>query len=145
MPDTITYALEPAVPVVEFTDVLRRSTLGLRRPLDRPDVIAKMIANAQLILTARDRRAGNLLVGVARALTDFAFCTYLSDLAVDQAYQRRGIGRQLLRRTHDAAGRDTTLILIAAPDARTYYGHIGMTSHDSAWVTWRDPDAEPSP
>jgi GNAT superfamily N-acetyltransferase len=90
-----------------------------------------MIANAAVILTARD---GPRLVGVSRAITDFAYCTYLSDLAVDQDYQRRGIGRELLRRTHEAAGLHTSLILLAAPKAQTYYPHIGMTRHESCWV-----------
>ena len=60
---------------------------------------------------------------MSRALSDFAYCTYLSDLAVDEAYQRRGIGRELLRRTHEAAGLHTTLILLAAPAARELSAH----------------------
>jgi GNAT superfamily N-acetyltransferase len=90
-----------------------------------------MLRHAGLIVTAR---VEGRLVGVSRALTDFGFCTYLSDLAVDQAFQGRGIGRELIRRTHEAAGLRTTLILLAAPKARTYYPHIGMVAHDSCWV-----------
>jgi GNAT superfamily N-acetyltransferase len=127
----VTYQLEPDLSPSEFIDVLERSTLAQRRPVHDPDTIGAMLANAGLILTAR---FGGLLVGVSRALTDFAYCTYLSDLAVDEAYQRRGIGRELLRRTHEAAGRHTQLILLAAPAARDYYPHIGMTQHDSCWI-----------
>jgi predicted N-acetyltransferase YhbS len=130
---TITYALEPALGADEFIDVLLRSTLAERRPVDRADVIAAMLGNADVIVTARDAR--RLLVGVSRAITDFSYCTYLSDLAVDVTYQRRGIGRELVRRTHTAAGLHTTLILLAAPLARSYYGHIGMQQHESCWVT----------
>src|SRR5205823_12717244 len=101
------------------------------RPVHDSETIRAMLKNADLILTAR--RDG-LLVGVSRAVTDFAFCTYLSDLAVDAAHQRQGIGRELIRRTHEAAGLHTTLILLAAPKARDYYPHIGMTRHDSCWV-----------
>ena len=79
-------------------------------------------------------RLDGLLVGVSRAITDFAYCTYLSDLAVDEQHQRQGIGRELIRRTHEAAGLHTTLILLSAPKAITYYPHIGMTQHDSCWV-----------
>jgi GNAT superfamily N-acetyltransferase len=131
---SITYQLEPGLTAAEFVDVLRRSTLAERRPVDRPGTIAAMLRNATLIVTARDGRS---LVGVSRALTDFAYCTYLSDLAVDEAYQRRGIGRELIRRTHEAAGPGTTLILLAAPKARTYYRHIGMQAHDSCWMIGR--------
>ena len=127
----IDFASEPDLTADQFIDVLERSTLAERRPVgDRP-IIEKMLANADIILTARD---GGKLVGVARAITDFAYCTYLSDLAVDQAYQRQGLGRELIRRTHEAAGVHTTLILLAAPKAQTYYPHIGMTKHDSCWI-----------
>jgi predicted N-acetyltransferase YhbS len=128
----IEYAIEPGLTPEEFVDLLVRSTLGERRPIDRADVIAAMLANADLIVTARSDR---LLVGISRAITDFAYCTYLSDLAVDAAHQRQGIGRELIRRTHEAAGLQTSLILIAAPKARAYYPHIGMEHHDACWVT----------
>jgi GNAT superfamily N-acetyltransferase len=127
----ITYQLEPRLTVEEFIDVLVRSTLGERRPLHETETLRRMLANADVLVTAR---SDGKLVGVSRAITDFAFCTYLSDLAVDQAYQRRGIGRELIRRTHEVAGLHTTLILLAAPKARDYYPHIGMTRHDSCWI-----------
>jgi GNAT superfamily N-acetyltransferase len=123
--------LEPSLDTTEFIDVLVRSTLAERRPVNRPDVVRKMLEHADLIVTAR---ADELLVGVSRAITDYSYCTYLSDLAVDEAYQGHGIGRELIRRTHEAAGLHTTLILLAAPKARTYYPHIGMEPHDSAWI-----------
>lgn len=128
---TIAYQLEPNLNAAEFIDVLVRSTLAERRPVDRPEVVRGMLDHADLVVTAR---ADELLVGVSRAITDFSYCTYLSDLAVDQTYQGRGIGRELIRRTHEAAGTNTTLILLAAPKARTYYPHIGMEPHDSAWI-----------
>jgi GNAT superfamily N-acetyltransferase len=127
----VTYQVEPALSSAEFIDVLARSTLAERRPVQEAETIWKMLANADLIVTARIE---GKLVGVSRAITDFAFCTYLSDLAVDVGYQRHGIGRELLRRTHEAAGLNTALILLAAPAAREYYPHIGMTRHDSCWI-----------
>jgi predicted N-acetyltransferase YhbS len=133
----IDYRLQRDLMPDEFIDVLVRSTLAERRPVDDRRAIELMLAQADLVLTARDTAAGGMLVGIARALTDFAFCTYLADLAVDVAYQGRGIGRELVRRTHEAAGLDTTLILLAAPNAQTYYPHIGMTKHESCWITPR--------
>lgn len=136
---TIEYQLEPNLTPAEFVDVLVRSTLGERRPIDQPETIARMLRNADVVATARlDGR----LVGVSRAITDFAYCTYLSDLAVDAAVQRRGIGRELIRRTHEAAGTHTTLLLVAAPKARSYYGHIGMQPHESCWVIPRRQAAD---
>ena len=134
----IAYKAEPALSSAEFIDLLHRSTLAARRPVDDTAAIAAMIANADLVITARiDGR----LVGISRAITDYSYCTYLSDLAVDQQYQRRGIGRELIRRTHQAAGLKTTLILLAAPDARSYYPHIGMQRHESCWIIPRSSNA----
>ncbi|GIW86446.1 MAG: N-acetyltransferase [Isosphaeraceae bacterium] len=129
---TIAYAFEPSLSPDEFIDVLRRSTLAERRPVDDLGRIAGMLAHADLIATARD--PSGRLVGVARAITDFHYCTYLSDLAVAVDYQRQGIGRELIRRTHEAAGLETMLILLAAPKARGYYPHIGLRAHESCWV-----------
>ena len=128
----LTYTLEPDLTVEEFVDVLKRSTLAKRRPVDRADILQGMLNGADLIVTARNAHC--MLVGVSRALTDFHYCTYLSDLAVDEACQKQGIGKALLQKTHEAAGLHTTLILLAAPKARTYYPHIGLTPHDSCWI-----------
>jgi GNAT superfamily N-acetyltransferase len=114
-----------------------RSTLAERRPVTDPEVIGKMLRNAGVIVTAR---VEGKLVGVSRAVSDFAYCTYLSDLAVDEAHQRRGIGKELIRRTHEAAGLHTMSILLAAPKARDDYPHVGMLHHDSCWIL---PRGEP--
>lgn len=127
----IEYRVEPNLTADEFIDVLERSGLAERRPVDDRDTIRGMLDHADIIFTAR---CDGRLVGVARSITDYSYCTYLSDLAVDQSFQRRGIGRELIRRTHEAAGLKTTLILLSAPMAATYYPRIGMTRHDSCWT-----------
>jgi len=138
----ISYQLEPNLAPAEFVDVLNRSTLAERRPVDKPETIAGMLQHADVIVTAR---AADLLIGVSRAITDFSYCTYLSDLAVDESYQRRGIGRELIRRTHAAAGQHTTLILLAAPQAVDYYPHIGFQPHMSCWLKPAAGIAPPPP
>jgi len=135
MQDAIAYTDEPALGVDEFIDVLRRSTLAERRPVDDRGRIARMLAHADIRLCARD--AKGLLVGVSRAVTDFSYCCYLSDLAVDVAWQRRGIGQELIRRTHAIAGLDATLILLSAPKAMSYYPHIGLTRSERAFTIAR--------
>ncbi|QDV61064.1 GNAT family N-acetyltransferase [Crateriforma conspicua] len=134
--------LEPNLSSADFVDVLKRSTLAERRPVNDANVVAGMLKQADLIATAR--ASSGLLVGVARSITDFHYCTYLSDLAVDVSFQRRGIGKQLIDFTHEKAGRQTTLILLAAPAAATYYPHIGLTSHDSCWIMKHEPGVEVS-
>lgn len=130
----VAYQIESELRADEFIDVLVRSTLAERRPVHDRATIEGMLQQADVIVTARSK---NLLVGMSRAITDFHYCTYLSDLAVDQQLQGQGIGRELIRRTHEAAGLHTTLILLSAPQAQTYYPHIGMTRHDSCWIAPR--------
>jgi GNAT superfamily N-acetyltransferase len=115
----------------EFIDVLKRSTLGERRPIDDSNCIKAMLDHADLLCTAWE---GEKLVGVARSVTDFEYCCYLSDLAVDEAYQKQGIGRELIRVTQSRLGKRASIILIAAPKAEAYYPRIGLTAHLSAWI-----------
>jgi predicted N-acetyltransferase YhbS len=114
----------------EVLDLYRASTLGERRPVDDRERMADMLNNANLVVTAWD---GNLLVGIARSMTDFVYATYLSDLAVRLSHQRQGIGKELIRRTQREAPR-ASVILLAAPKAVDYYPHIGFQAHPSAWV-----------
>ncbi len=130
----IAFALEPDLSAEEFRAVLIASTLGERRPVDDLSRLGGMIRNADLVVTARD---DGRLVGISRAITDFSYCCYLSDLAVDVSYQRQGLGRRLIDETHRAAGDGTTLILLAAPAAETYYPRIGMKHVASCWAVPR--------
>lgn len=133
--DNVQYALEPDLSAEAFIGVLETSGLAARRPVADRRRIEAMLRHADIVVTAR---AEGRLVGVSRAIADFGFCCYLSDLAVDRAYQRRGIGKRLIERTWDAAGRDTTLILLAAPTAADYYPRIGMTRHDACFIHPRE-------
>ena len=110
----LTYAVNGPLAVEEFRYVLIRSTLAERRPIDDLETLRGMVENAGLTVTCRD---GDLLVGVARSVTDFAYCCYLSDLAVDRLYQCRGIGRKLMDLTLEQLGPAARLILLAAPAA----------------------------
>jgi GNAT superfamily N-acetyltransferase len=127
----IEYRVGDPITPDQFVDVLRKSTLSERRPVDFPARIEDMLRYSNLVVTAWQ---DELLVGVARSITDFSFCCYLSDLAVDQSFQRQGIGRELIRVTRKQLGPGCTLILLAAPDARQFYPHIGFRSHESAWI-----------
>jgi GNAT superfamily N-acetyltransferase len=112
-------------------ELYRASTLGERRPIyDRPR-FAAMLKNANLVITAWD---GDLLVGIARSITDFSYFTYLSDLAVRVSYQKQGIGKELIRLTRQQGGPETTILLLAAPAAEQYYPRIGFTHAPQAWL-----------
>lgn len=134
---SLEYAFEPELTADEFIDVLERSTLGERRPVADRSRIERMLREADVIVTAR---MDGKLVGVSRALSDFSYCTYLSDLAVDAAFQRQGIGQELIRRTREAGGPEAMVILLAAPGARGYYPHVGFIPHDSCWYLPRESE-----
>lgn len=128
----ITYRTGNDIDLDEMIEVYIDSTLGERRPVDDRDRMRKMLEGANLVITAWD---GETMVGISRSVTDWVFCTYLSDLAVRAAYQGRGIGKQLIRLTREAAPQ-ALLTLLSAPKAVDYYPKIGMTQHPSAWVLW---------
>lgn len=129
---TISYATEDTLGADEFIDVLNRSGLAERRPVDKPEIIQDMVENAGLTVTARDDTG--LLVGVARSVTDFAYCCYLSDLAVDKDCQRAGIGKELMRRTKEAAGGDKiSMVLLSAPDGMDYYPKAGLEKFNNCF------------
>jgi GNAT superfamily N-acetyltransferase len=115
----------------EVIDLYRASTLGERRPVDERERMAAMLRNANVVVTAWD---GTLLAGISRAFSDFAYATYLSDLAVRVSHQHRGIGKELIRVTQRQSGPQASIILLAAPKAVEYYPHIGFTRHESAWI-----------
>lgn len=112
-------------------ELYQASTLGKRRPIDNRDRMAKMIQNANLVITAWD---DDLMVGISRAFSDFSFVTYLSDLAVRKSYQKQGIGKELIRITQTQSGTESHLVLLAAPAAEKYYPKIGFTHHPQAWL-----------
>jgi len=126
----ITYRIGNDLDLDLVLDLYRESTLGERRPVDDRGRMAAMVRTANLVVTAWD---GEVLVGISRALTDHGYVTYLCDLAVRVSHQRRGVGKELMRRTQ-AAAPATSIVLLAAPAARGYYGKVGFTQHPSAWI-----------
>jgi len=131
MTKKIQYAVEPGLNVEEFLDVLRRSGLAERRPVADHDRIARMLKGADLIITAR---VEGMIVGIARSLTDFSYCCYLSDLAVAESHKSLGIGKALIEETRRQAGPDSMCLLLAAPDAESFYDHIGMPRISNAFM-----------
>ncbi|MEO8415448.1 MAG: GNAT family N-acetyltransferase [Ginsengibacter sp.] len=126
----IEYKIENGLTAEEFIDVLKASTLAERRPVNEQERIEQMLQHADLIITAREN---NKLVGVARSVTDFVYCCYLSDLAVDKSYQKSGIGKELIRQTKLATPK-AKLILLSAPAAVNYYPRIGMKRFEHCYV-----------
>lgn len=131
----IEYKINAPVTTEQFIELLRTSTLGERRPIDDYECIDGMIKNSNLVVTAWD---GDSLVGIARSMTDFHYACYLSDLAIDKKYQQSGIGKELQILTQKQLGDKCKLILVAAPNANSYYEHIGFKNNPRCWILERD-------
>lgn len=127
----ITYSEHASVSPEQAIDLYIRSTLGERRPIDSVETFAAMLSNANLTISAWDSEK---LVGISRSLTDFAYVAYLADLAVDEHYQRQGIGKQLIKETQERLRPGCMIVLLAAPKANTYYEHLGFEHNPRAWV-----------
>ncbi len=130
----ITYSYNTKISAGQFIDLLKRSTLDERRPVDDTERIQSMLDHANIVVTAWSNET---LVGVSRALSDFSYCCYLSDLAVDVLFQKQGIGKRLIDETHIVSGLSTMLILLAAPAATEYYPKIGMEKFPDCFVIRR--------
>lgn len=120
-----------------FIDVMNKSGLAERRPVNDRHRIIRMLRNTNLLVVAIDSDT-QAVVGVARSVTDYAYCCYLSDLAVDKAYQGQGIGQRLIQETRKEAGPECMCLLLSAPGALSFYQHIGMPQIDNAFLYKRE-------
>ena len=140
----VTYQINSAITPEQFIDVLSKSSLGARRPLDNYHVIKGMLDNADLLVMAwvneeheeavNDSESNKKLIGVARCVTDFSYCCYLSDIAVDEACQKQGIGKSMIKKIEQQLPPSCKIILLSALQASDYYPKIGFKKHESAWV-----------
>ncbi|MFZ7942953.1 GNAT family N-acetyltransferase [Neobacillus sp. 19] len=129
----IDFKMEAAVTAEELSDVFKKS--GIRRPVDDLPRLQRMIEHADLLITAWDEQR---LVGVARAVTDFSYCCYLSDLAVNKEYQKQGIGKELIRLVQEQIGDEVVLLLLSAPAAMDYYPRVGFDKVENGYIIPRN-------
>ncbi|MFD3259794.1 GNAT family N-acetyltransferase [Paenibacillus lentus] len=109
-------------------------TSGIKRPYQDLDRLERMLQNSDIVITAwQDEK----MIGIARALTDYSYCCYLSDLAVDLDYQKRGIGQKLINMVREKIGEESSLVLLSAPGAVNYYPKVGFAHNDRAFVIAR--------
>jgi len=122
---SINYQVNSTISVQDLIDILKKSTLGLRRPLADLEAMESTLVHANYYVGAYEN---GQLIGLARAMTDFVYTTYLADLAVDEKYQHQGIGKELIKILKINIPK-AKLILLAAPAAEAYYPKIGMQNH----------------
>lgn len=127
----IEYKVNHPITPSQYIELAKKTSLGERRPIDNETTIKGMLENSNLIVTAW---VDDQLVGIARSMTDFHYCCYLSDLAVDESVQSMGIGKYLILVTAESIAEDCKIVSLSAPKAKSYYQKIGFTEHNSAWV-----------
>jgi GNAT superfamily N-acetyltransferase len=127
----ISYGQEENLSAAEFVDLLERSGLDRHRPVHDHGRIERMLSNSNLVIGARQ---SGRLVGVARCITDFSWCCYISEVAVDATIQGHGIGKRLMQEVRRAAGCEATCLLLSYPDAAAFYEGIGMKRFADAFL-----------
>lgn len=128
----ITYLVDKNQKASDVAEVFKNS--GIKRPYEDLERIQRMVDNADILITAWK---GEKMIGLARAITDYSYCCYLSDLAVDRDYQKQGIGRNLITRLQTELGDECSVVLISSPIATEYYPHLGFIKNDKAYVIAR--------
>lgn len=126
---SITYSFDirpSADQIIELYD-----NAGLPRPTHDKERIQKMFDHSNLIVTAWDKE---LLVGVARSITDWVWACYLSDLAVRKEYKKTGIGKQLINLTKEKVGNQSMVLLLSVPTAMEYYPKVGFKKQESSFI-----------
>ena len=131
----IEYKINEPITSEQFVGLLEKSRLAERRPIHNSECMEGVVKNSNLVVSAWH---GDELIGIARSVTDFHYACYLSDLAVDQKYQKSGVGKRLLFLTQEQLKEECKLILVAAPDANSYYEHLGFENNPRCWVLGRE-------
>ncbi|MBR0081893.1 MAG: GNAT family N-acetyltransferase [Clostridia bacterium] len=130
MEETVTIRSE-RVSAAEYIDFLKRTDLGSQYPKERfPERIARLVETASISLIARNEKGE--IVGALLGLTDFSYWLFVTDLGVDRAYERRGVGSRLMRAAHALAGgeHDIAVYLVANENAIPFYEKLGMQKSD---------------
>jgi predicted N-acetyltransferase YhbS len=128
----ISYQCNLTPPVEDIIELYKSS--GINRPIDDIDRIAQMYENSNLVVSAWDE---DKLIGIARSLSDFCYCCYLSDLAVRQEYKKKGIGKKLISLTKEKIGDQTMLLLLSAPMAMDYYPKLNFEKVENGFIIKR--------
>ena len=114
--------------------ILLYQNAGLKRLILDSARIEKMYANSNLIVSAW---VNDELVGVARSITDFSYCCYLSDLAVQKECHRSGIGKMLIDKTREEIGEQCMLLLLSTAEAMEYYPKVGFDKVENGFIIKR--------
>ncbi|MFX3643811.1 GNAT family N-acetyltransferase [Streptococcus suis] len=124
----ITYKQNPQLDFQAVLDLY--DSVGWTNYTDRPTMLQKALKHSLFVLAAFD---GGRLVGLLRAVGDGHSIVFIQDILVLPAYQRQGIGRQLLEQAiaHFPGIYQLHLLTDNAEKTRSFYEALGFTAVDS--------------
>ncbi len=128
----IQFRINEKLSAQDVIDVFKSS--GITRPVDDVKRIQTMLDNSNLIVSAWN---GTELIGIARSVTDYSYCCYLSDLAIKKQHQKFGIGKTLIELTQEAIGEQTMLLLLSNISAMEYYPKVGFEKVENGYIIKR--------
>ena len=128
-----------AIRYSESRDLSPDSVLTLYRAngwssAQKPDLLHKALLASHTLVTAWD---GNALVGLGNAISDGHLVVYYSHLLIHPAYQRRGIGTEILRRLMARYEGFHQHIVVADGRALDFYRRCGFKragKTESMWI-----------
>ena len=100
---------------------------------DKPEALQRAMTDCHSLITAWD---GDRLVGLANAISDGHLVVYYPHLLVDSDYQRRGIGRQLMRVLMARYDGFHQQVLVADGLATGFYSKCGFVRAGKTEPMW---------
>jgi hypothetical protein len=127
----------------DYIEFLTRTDLGSQYPKERfIERINKLVNNVQISLLAVNE--DGIIVGTCFGLTDYAYWLMITDLGIDRAYIKNGIGSEMIRISRTEAGGDKNIIVFiyANEEAIPFYERNGLKKSESMMeltnVEWTD-------
>ena len=92
-----------------------------------------MLDHSDVVLCAWD---GERLVGFGRVLTDFVYRATIWDVIVDQAYQKQGIGTELVQRILHHPRLNKVELFWLCTRRPGFYEKLGFSSKEQTGMVW---------
>lgn len=109
----------------ELIGLYATASWGDRDEYDR-DAMARVIERSRFITARVAGEEGRKVVGFARVLTDKTLTTWIAEIIVDPAYQRRGIGRSLMEKVIERFG-ETAIYAEAVAGVEGFFASCGLS------------------
>ncbi|WP_414552042.1 GNAT family N-acetyltransferase [Anabaena sp. CCY 0017] len=100
---------------------------------DKPEQLLLALTNSHTVISAWHQ---NLLIGLGNAISDGALVVYYSHLLILPAYQKRGIGREIMKRLQSRYINFHQQILLSIDHAVPFYEKLGFQDSQGVTPMW---------